>query len=111
MEFEDGLAYLVKTDILAETMYFSYEKGSLAKMYPLPASEVREIIMMNRNGQKPETLLPDAEPVAPEFVTAVGDDSISRFDEARKKKRRNKNRNNKNKGNKGAAGNKPKKDA
>ena len=92
-------------------MYFSYEKGSLAKMYPLPASEVREIIMMNRNGQKPETLLPDAEPVAPEFVTAVGDDSISRFDEARKKKRRNKNRNNKNKGNKGAAGNKPKKDA
>ena len=111
LEFEDGLAYLVKTDILAETMYFSYEKGSLAKMYPLPASEVREIIMMNRNGQKPETLLPDAEPTAPEFVTAVGDDSISRFDEARKKKRRNKNRNNKNKGNKGAAGNKPKKDA
>ena len=111
LEFEDGLAYLVKTDILAETMYFSYEKGSLAKMYPLPASEVREIIMMNRNGQKPETLLPDAEPTAPEFVTAVGDDSISRFDEARKKKRRNKNRNNKNKGNKGATGNKPKKDA
>ena len=92
-------------------MYFSYEKGSLAKMYPLPASEVREIIMMNRTGQKPETLLPDAEPVAPEFVTAVGDDSISRFDEARKKKRRNKNKNNKNKGNKGVAGNKPKKDA
>ena len=111
LEFEDGLAYLVKTDILAETMYFSYEKGSLAKMYPLPASEVREIIIMNRNGQKPETLLPDAEPTAPEFVTAVGDDSISRFDEARKKKRRNKNRNNKNKGNKGATGNKPKKDA
>ena len=111
LEFEDGLAYLVKTDILAETMYFSYEKGSLAKMYPLPASEVREIIMMNRNGQKPETLLPDAEPVAPEFVTAVGDDSISRFDEARKKKRRNKNRNNKNKGNKGGNNPKPKKDA
>ena len=54
--------------------------------------------MMNRNGQKPETLLPDLEPVAPEFVSAVGDDSISRFDEARKKKRRNKggNRNRKN---------------
>ena len=111
LEFEDGPAYLVKTDILSETMYFSYEKGSLAKIYPLAASEVREIIMMNRNGQKPETLLPDVEPTAPEFVTAVGDDSISRFDEARKKKRRNKNRNNKNKGNKGAAGNKPKKDA
>ena len=105
LEFGDGLAYLVKTDILRETMYFSYEKGSLAKMYPLPASEVREIIMMNRNGQKPETLLPEAEPVAPEFVTAVGDDSISRFDEARKKKRRNKG------GNRNKGKNRPKKDA
>ena len=112
LEFEDGQAYLVKTDILSETMYFSYEKGSLAKMYPLSASEVREIIMMNRNGQKPETLLPDAEPVAPEFVTAVGDDSISRFDEARKKKRRNKNNRNRNRNNKGGGNNgKPKKDA
>ena len=105
LEFQDGLAYLVKTDILRETMWFSYEKGSLAKMYPLPASEVREIIMMNRNGQKPETLLPDVAPSAPEFVTAVGDDSISRFDEARKKKRRNKS------GNRNKGKNKPKKDA
>ena len=107
LEFEDGLAYLVKTDILAETMYFSYEKGSLAKMYPLPASEVREIIMMNRNGQKPETLLPDAEPSMPEFVTAVGDDSISRFDEARKKKRRNRGNKGKDRNRKGG-GPKPK---
>ena len=105
LEFQDGLAYLVKTDILRETMWFSYEKGSLAKMYPLPVSEVREIIMMNRNGQKPETLLPDVAPSAPEFVTAVGDDSISRFDEARKKKRRNKS------GNRNKGKNKPKKDA
>ena len=105
LEFQDGLAYLVKTDILRETMWFSYEKGSLAKIYPLPASEVREIIMMNRNGQKPETLLPDVAPSAPEFVTAVGDDSISRFDEARKKKRRNKG------GNRNKGKNRPKKDA
>ena len=109
LEFEDGQAYLVKTDILSETMYFSYEKGSLAKMYPLSASEVREIIMMNRNGQKPETLLPDAEPVAPEFVTAVGDDSISRFDEARKKKRRKNGNRNRNRNNKGGNNGKPKK--
>ena len=29
-------------------------------------------------------------PVAPEFVTAVGDDAINRFDEARKKKKKKK---------------------
>ena len=84
LEFEDGLAYLVKTDILRETMYFSYEKGSLADIYPLPASEVREIIMMNRNGRKPSSLKGEPEIIEPEFVTAVGDDSISRFDEVRR---------------------------
>ena len=89
LEFMDGQAWLVKTDILRETMYFSYEKGSLSNIYPLSAEEVREIQQMNRRGEKPDTLKPDYVPAAPEFVTAVGDDSISRFDEARKKKRRN----------------------
>ena len=86
LEFEDGLAYLRKTDILAEVMYFSYDKSSDANLYPLDASEVREIIMMNRNGKKPESLRGEPEPYSPEFVTSVGDDSISRFDAPKRKK-------------------------
>ena len=92
LEFEDGLAYLMKTDILREIMYFSYDPQSLANLYPLYAEDVWEIIRMNRNGEKPESLKNDAEPVAPEFVTAVGDDAINRFDEARKRKRKKKSR-------------------
>ena len=93
LEFEDGLAYLVKTDILAETMYFSYEKGSLAQIFPLSADEVREIQAMNRRGEKPETLKQEVV-AAPEFIDAVGDDAINRFDpEKRKHRRNNKNRN------------------
>ena len=92
LEFEDGQAWLVKTDILKETLWFSYEKGSLTNIYPLSASEVREIIMMNRNGRRPATLVPEPIESVPEFVTAVGDESITRFDEARSRKRRNKNR-------------------
>lgn len=88
LEFQDGLAYLMKTDILKEVMYFSYDKGSLANLYPLDASEVREIIKMNRNGVKPESLKTEPEPELPEFITAVGDDSISRFDSPSRKKRR-----------------------
>lgn len=87
LEFEDGPAWLVKTDILSETMYFSYEKGSLANIYPLPAEEVREIIKMNRNGIRPESLKNDIEPTVPEFVSAVGDDSITRFDNVGKKRK------------------------
>ena len=92
LEFEDGLAYLMKTDILKEVMYFSYDSTSLANLYPLDASEVREIIKMNRNGIRPESLKSDVEPAAPEFVSAVGDDSITRFDEARKRKKKKKHR-------------------
>ena len=79
---------LMKTDILKEVMYFSYDKGSLANLFPLAASEVREIIKMNRNGVKPESLKTEPEPEMPEFITAVGDDSITRFDAPARKKRR-----------------------
>ena len=89
LDFEDGLAHLVKTDILRGIMYFSYEKGSLANIYPLDASEVREIIKMNRNGVRPESLKTEPEPEIPEFITAVGDDSITRFDTPKRKKNRN----------------------
>ena len=97
LEFEDGLAYLMKTDILREIMYFSYDPSSLANLYPLYAEDVWDIIRMNRNGEKPASLK-NEEPTMPEFVTAVGDDSISRFDETRKRKnKRKKKSGNKNK--------------
>ncbi|MCQ2118965.1 MAG: hypothetical protein MJY84_03485 [Bacteroidales bacterium] len=102
LEFEDGPAYLAKVDILQETLYFTYEKGSLANLIPLSASEVREIQMMNRNGERPESLLPDIEPDAPEFVSAVGDDSITRFDKPKKSRNRSRGKNNR-----GRSGDKP----
>ena len=93
LEFEDGLAYLMKTDILREIMYFSYDPSSFANLYPLYAEDVWDIIRMNREGVKPSSLKDDVEPVAPEFVTAVGDDAINRFDEARKRKKKKKSGN------------------
>ena len=92
LEFEDGLAYLRKTDILVEMMYFSYDKSSDANLYPVPAAEVKEIQKMNRNGIRPVSLIPDVEPSAPEFITAVGEGSISRFDSPKKKRKNRKSR-------------------
>ncbi len=94
LELEDGQAFLVKTDILAGMLYFSYEKGSLAKVYGLSADEVREIQAMNRRGERPDTLQEEPER-SPEFVSAVGDDAINRFDPEKKRKKRRKNRNRK----------------
>ena len=88
LEVEDGLAYLMTTDIVREIMYFSYDPQSLANLYPLYAEDVWDIIRMNRNGERPASLKDDSAPAAPEFVTAVGDDAINRFDEARKRKKK-----------------------
>ena len=88
LEFQDGQAFLMKTDILKETMYFSYDPNSFANLFALPAADVKDIIRMNRNGEKPESLKSEPDVVAPEFVSAVGDDSITRFDETRKKRKK-----------------------
>jgi cell fate regulator YaaT (PSP1 superfamily) len=108
LEFEDGPAYLVKTDILKEIMYFSYEKGSLANVYALDASEVMEIIKMNRNGIKPESLQSEPEPYMPEFITAVGDDSITRFDNPERKRSKRRRGQRRGGGQKNGGGKKPK---
>ena len=92
LELEDGQAFLMKTDILREIMYFSYDPSSLANLHSLKASEVREILRMNRNGVKPASLRNDDSASGPEFVSAVGDDSITRFDETRRKRRGGKGR-------------------
>ena len=87
-------------------MYFSYDKNSDANLYALDAEEVWDILEMNRAGERPESLKTEPEPAAPEFVTAVGDDSISRFDAPRRKRSRNKKRNNSRSRNRGGGGGK-----
>ncbi|MBP5302504.1 MAG: hypothetical protein J6Y88_04575, partial [Bacteroidales bacterium] len=99
LEFKDGSAWLVKTDILSGVMWFSYEKGNMTNIFPLTADRVRAIQALNRKGNKPDSLqgfrAPDTEK-EPEttFVSAAGDESITRFDESKRKKRRKGHRHN-----------------
>ena len=86
LEFEDGPAYLRKVDILAETLYFSYDKTSDTDLHPLSAGEVADIISMNRRGVRPQSLK-SGESVQREFVDAVGDESVSRFDAPRRRRK------------------------
>ena len=102
LEFADGPAWLVKTDTLRGLLWFSYDKNNLAKIWPLTNVQVREIQEMNKAGRKPASLMGDGRDDAPEFVSAVGDDSISRFDE---KKRRKNHRGGRNRHGRGNGGN------
>ena len=94
LQFEDGEAFLMKTDILKGMMWFSYDPKSMSNLIPLECGTVREIIAMNRKGIKAQSCMKDnfAEK-SPEFMSAAGEESISRFDnDKKKKKNRNKNK-------------------
>jgi cell fate regulator YaaT (PSP1 superfamily) len=100
LETEDGPVFLVKTDILKAIMWFSYEQNSLAGMFPLSFEKVSEILKQNRKGIKVPNLLPDTDN-SPEFKSAVGEGSISRFDEEKRANRQNNKRRPKKSSNKG----------
>ena len=86
----DGEYYLVKSDILGRTMSFSSSPNALTNIITLPIERVREIIAMNRRGRKVDTLAGErAEPTEtePSFVNVIGEESITRFDKTRKRRR------------------------
>lgn len=53
----------------------------MTNMFPLEAQRVVEIIRLNRKGVVVPNINPRKEAKLPEFMSAVGEDSISRFDE------------------------------
>ena len=97
----DGEWFLVKSDVLAGTMTFSSSKEAMVNATTLPVSRVREILALNRQGKKPDRLqhadsLRD-EPEEPTY--RAEEDSITRFDQAKRRKRGG--RNNKGRGEQG----------
>ena len=96
----DGEWFLVKIDPLAGTMSFSTSKGTMVNLTTLSISRVREIIALNRAGEKAETLIGEGgESVVEEPTYRSEEDSITRFDNKGKRNKRNKRR--------GARDNKP----
>ena len=87
LQLEDGEAFLMKTDILGRKMWFSYDKSNFSNLYSLSSREVREIIHLNREGKKGRSLMAEQQVNAaePEFKSAVGEESITRFDKSGKR--------------------------
>ncbi len=102
LQTEAGEFFLFKSDALAGTMTFSASKDSLANLVTLSIERVREIVSMNRNGKKPEQLLAaeDIRPAAeePTYRSGSEDDSITRFDSAKRSGGRNRGGRNRGRG-------------
>ena len=100
LETADGEYHLFKTDILAGLCQYSTDKNLAANLETITAERAREIIAMNKKGEKPLSLQEDDKAKAVKKpIDLLADTDISRFDKAKKKKRKN----NKNKADRQAA--------
>lgn len=107
LETADATYYHFKVDIFKREITYSTDKSVPANLVTIDADRAFEIIAMNKHGEKPLQLQRDGDekPKAKkEFGDIVGQDSLTRFDKAKKKKRKN---NNKSKGNKGDGNSQP----
>ncbi|MDR1130190.1 MAG: hypothetical protein LBK96_04345 [Prevotellaceae bacterium] len=85
LETINGTVYLQKTDVLKGVMYFSAADSPL--IFPIPVEKVKEMIDGNKKGEKSELYI-DTSGIDSEFKSAVGEDSLTRFDKNRKKRKK-----------------------
>ncbi|HLV51665.1 MAG TPA: regulatory iron-sulfur-containing complex subunit RicT [Flavobacterium sp.] len=89
-----GDALCQKLDIFKEVMWFAYT-DNMANWYKLEVSQVKELLEMNKQGKAIDTIedyVCDEEP-AEVKSNVIAEDSLSRFDQPKRKKRPQRNKN------------------
>ena len=93
LQTQDGEYHYFKADILAGLVTYSTDKNIAANLETITAERAKQIIEMNRKGEKPESLQEDGNKKAPTGpVDLATQENINRFDRAKKKKKKKKPR-------------------
>jgi hypothetical protein len=89
----DGTYYHFKTDVFGGIMQYSSAPNMATNLVSIPVERVKEIIALNKQGIKVESLLEKDEKTekSVDYENVVGQDSLTRFDKKKKKKRRGNN--------------------
>ena len=82
----DGDVRPVKSDALKQMMWFCYTDRQEDEAYPLKTEKVREILKLNSEGKPGASIAGDKKEKVIDFKSAAGEDSITRFDEVKKKR-------------------------
>ena len=97
LETADGLFYQFKVDILAGLITYSSDKNLASNLETITADRAKEIIELNKNGEKPLSLMENGKvKESSKHIDLLNESDLSRFDKAKKKKKKNKNNNNNN---------------
>ena len=93
LQTQDNDYFYFKADILAGLVTYSTDKNIAANLETITAERAKEIIEMNRKGEKPISLQEDGNKKAPAGpVDLATQENINRFDRAKKKKKKKKPR-------------------
>ncbi len=90
----DNEYFFFKADILNHIITYSTDKHILVNEATISARRAFEVINMNREGKKPESLHEDGTPTDNKPYDLLDQDNINRFDKAKKKRRSNNGGNN-----------------
>lgn len=90
LQTQDGEFFYFKADILSGMVTYSSDKNIAANLITIPAKRAFEVLNMNRNGEKPETLDITGNTQAPTRVDLAEQDDLTRFDKQRKNKKKKK---------------------
>ena len=90
LETKDATYYYFKADALKREITYSTERNVPVNTVILTAAQAFEIIALNKNGIKPESLKPeeDGKKGASPFGDLLNQDAINRFDKKKKKKKK-----------------------
>jgi len=95
LQTEKGVAVCQKTDIFKGHIWYAYE-GEWMNWHKLTTAQANEIIELNTKKKKPTSLEEYAdeliEDTKNDFENVVGQDSLTRFDSPKRKKKRRNNR-------------------
>lgn len=93
LQTADGEFYQFKVDILAGLITYSSDKNLASNLETITAERAKEIIEMNKQGEKPLSLMENGKmKETSKSIDLLNESDLSRFDKAKKKKK-NKNRN------------------
>ena len=89
LQTQDSDYYYFKADILAGLVTYSTDKNIAANLETITAERAKQIVEMNRKGEKPESLLESSGKKAPQGpIDLATQENIARFDRAKKKKKK-----------------------
>ncbi len=88
LQTQDADYYYFKADILAGLITYSTDKKMLANVETITAKRAKEIIELNKAGEKPVSLQEEGYERDADKPKDLLDDDISRFDKSKKKKKK-----------------------